>query len=134
MSMSRPFVNCSNHPHAGWPEAQRAAARALAEDLLDVPSERLRVDPFASTEDIRAQARGLAAELLAHAPTAVFVAGEPRLSFALVALLQAAGVEVVSATTERRAVERLLPDGTVEKVQRFEFCAWMPFPALHVLD
>lgn len=137
------LVNVSNHPSAAWPEAQRAAAREAFGDVMDVPFPA--VPARARTEAVLETARRLALDVcdaLAKAPRpvaaspaddppahAAHVMGEMTLVFALVAHLQALGVQCVASTSERVVLAE--NPATGEKTARFTFVCFRPYPRLH---
>lgn len=117
------FVNLSNHPLGEWSADQRAAARALAPLVVDVPFPAVPSDADADALG------GLVASALDAVPRgacAAMVQGEPVVSVMLVAALQARGVRCVVATTDR-CVETL-EDG--RQVRRFAFKGWRGWPPL----
>lgn len=124
------LVNVSNHPSPAWGEAQRAAAERCFERVVDLPGGFPRVPPDAEPEAVVALAQGMVDEIRAYHPKAIFVAGELRLVFALVTLLQRQGLVCVTATTEREAVEVLEPDGSTRKEARFLFVRWAVYPRM----
>lgn len=109
------FINLSNHPSAGWTEAQITAALAIAPGAEVVDIRFPDVNPAASTEEVLAEATRIAA-MVGEAAVAAMVAGEPLMCVGLVEELEARGVRCYSATT-RRVVEEV----NGEKRSRFEF-------------
>lgn len=125
MTTSSSFINVSNHPSSKWSSAQVQAALALAENIIDVPFPN--VPSTASTEDVKA----LAAEVAAKVPETASIAlvqGEMTLTVSLVRQLQARGINVVAACSERRSVETVNPDGSVTKTAVFEFVQFRSYP------
>lgn len=125
------FLNISNHPSAGWPDAQREAARAAYGEVTDLEGGFPHVSPRSSPDELRALARDIAGRVDARTPppAAIFVAGEHRLTYALVRELQAARHPCVCSTTERDATEALAEDGkTVIKQGIFRFAGWAEYP------
>jgi CRISPR-associated protein Csx16 len=111
------FINLSNHPSRDWSEAQRAAARALAPEILDrrFPE----VPPEADTAEIAARADELVGQLIQEHPgvTHAMVQGEFTLAHMLVRRLQRRGIVCLAATTRREVLE----DCGAVKTTRFEF-------------
>jgi len=115
---------------SGWSDDQIQAA---IEGGLGIPTDLQGsmplVDPAASTHDVEAMAHDIVKSILAMRPSAAFVAGEPTLTLVLVRELQARGIRCVSATTERRSIERKIGD-KIEKVSQFCFVRWRDYPKL----
>jgi len=116
------FWNLSNHPSAGWTEAQRAAALAIVPGAKVIDVTFPAVDPHLDFHGVKACARAWVVEAVGigwggfREGDAAMVAGEPLMCVELVEALEALGVRCYSATT-RRVVEEV--DG--EKRSRFEF-------------
>lgn len=118
------FLNVSNHPSGTWSREQLAAAEAYG-PVRDFPFPE--VPPEWETRSVCRLADGLAGEILALAPAAVLCQGEMTLTYQLVKRLHAAGIPVLSACSRRVTEEKLLPDGTTERVSRFTFCGFRPY-------
>ncbi len=121
------LVNVSNHPARSWGAAQRQAAEDLFGPVTELgfPA----VPTSATADEVLALAESVAEQVDAAVPSgAVFVAGEHRLTVALVVRLQRAGRRCVTTASERDAQEVLKPDGTVEKAARFRFAGWVDYP------
>ena len=108
------FVNFTNHPSSMWEEAQTRAALAYGAPILDLPFPK--VDPMADETDLQILAEEKAAEILSLHPAAVLCQGEFGLCFSVIRRLQAAGVRVLHACSERNVHE----EGSVKTV-RFDF-------------
>lgn len=135
---NKTLINLSNHPSARWSESQKQGW----DKIIDIPFPQ--VSSTATTEDIQVLAteifknfvkenyRGAAKSPLASRDVlfrflkdyAFHVAGEFTLFYYLVELLKTYRSEVVIATTERRTIEKVKEDGTVEKTTVFEFVRW----------
>jgi len=117
------LVNLSNHPAVSWKEAQRAAAEQAYGTVVDLDFPN--VPPDADEAAVAAIARTTADTCLAlltpspEAWHAVHVMGELTLTFAVVALLQRAGLRCIASTTDR-LVERD-PTDPEELTKRFVF-------------
>ena len=129
--MSGFFFNISNHPSDQWSEEQKAAARAIAPELLDVPFPA--VPPEADTAQIKDMADRLIASLHSadlgvpwENARAAMVQGEFALTFALVQRLQQCGIACYVATTQR-VVET---DAEGRKVSTFRFVRFRAYPDL----
>jgi len=122
-----PFRNFSNHSVGTWSPAQLNAARALGlGEPADLPGGMPQVPPAVGTEEIER----LAAELVERGGAGLegaCVFGEFSLSVALLRQLQRQGVRCFAATTERKVVERMREDGTVEKQSEFSFVRWREY-------
>lgn len=89
----------------------------------EAPSEELKAlltfQNLPSQEEILERAEQLA-DLAAGYPAAM-IGGAPYLMAPLEAALKERGVEPVYAYSERRSVEKVLPDGSIQKSSIFEF-------------
>ena len=90
------------------PEAPSAELKAL----LTFPN-------FPSLEEVLERAEKLA-DMAAGYPAAM-VGGAPYLMAPLDSALKERGVEPVYAFSERKSVEKVLPDGSIQKTSVFEF-------------
>lgn len=112
------FVNFSNHSSSVWGEKQKKAAAAWGE-LVDVIFPEISAD--ADEYQIGKMADCYAEKILRLNPAAVMCQGEFTLVYAIVRRLQAAGVKVVAACSERKTLEITDLEGEVEKHSFFEF-------------
>ena len=112
------FVNFSNHPSESWNEQQKTEAEKWGE-IVDVPFPN--VQPEASCEEIRNMAESCVEKIQEYHPMAVMCQGEFTLTYHVVRLLKEHGIKVVSACSERKAVEKKKEDGTVYKSAVFRF-------------
>ena len=106
------FINHTNHPSSRWEEGQRQAAEAYG-TVVDLP--------FPRIPAVHRLAEENAQEILARKPMAVLVQGEFTYTFALVCLLKAAGIAVLSACSERLVRERTDENGEIVRESRFVF-------------
>ena len=110
------FINLSNHPSAGWPEAQRKAATGYG-DITDLSFPD--ISPEAGSEAIEAIASEYVEkvrEMAAGAEATVHVMGEMNFTYSLVSQLKAFGIRCLASTTERYVEEK---DGA--KTSYFKF-------------
>lgn len=112
------FINFSNHPSARWNKEQRQAANVFG-DIRDIPFPA--VSATAATDEIACLAERYVREILCLHPDCVMCQGEFSLTFAVVCRLQIAGIRCVCACSERKVVEKLTPDGVIQKTSVFEF-------------
>ncbi len=112
------FLNLTSHASAGWSDVQRRAAEAFGR-IVDLPFPAISAQ--ASSEDIRALAGNIAARAAALQPKAVLCQGEFTCCFAIVRALQARGIPVCAATSERQTKESVQPDGSTKKLSTFRF-------------
>ncbi len=125
-----PFVNLTNHPSAAWPELQRAAALRLGSQIIDLPFPA--VAPAAVPSSLVGIAQRLTEQAVAMAPAAVLAQGEHRLTLALVARLQAAGLACYCATGPRDTTE-VEAGGEVRRSSVFRFSGFHEYPSLSEL-
>ena len=115
--MTSILINLSNHPTAGWSEAQLAASMPYG-DLVDMPFPQ--VDPSIDEEALRTLVDVYAAQVAAyrdeHSVT-VHLMGEMTFCFALINRLRGEGITCVASCTERMV--ELLSDGV--KRATFQF-------------
>ena len=116
--MRKIFVNHTNHPSARWSAEQISAAQVYGE-ILDMPFPA--VDAAATAEEVRAQVEENFEKILETKPAVVLCQGEFNYTFAMIERLKNFGVKVVAATSERVAVEEILPDGSTRQVSTFRF-------------
>lgn len=109
------LINLSNHPFAGWSEAQKQAAIREFGEVEDMPFPG--IDPQWNIEEVRRLAEETATKLVERRPAAVHLAGEFTFCYQLAKRLEAAGIRCVVATS-RRMVRQLEAD---RKEVRFEF-------------
>ena len=112
------FINHTNHPSAQWSEEQLQAARQYG-DVVDVPFPQIEAGlSEAEVHDMAEAAAGRIAELK---PSAVLVQGEFTYSYALIRLLQAAGIRAVAACSERQTIAVLNESQETLKQSVFKF-------------
>ena len=119
------FINFSNHPFARWSEEQKAAAVAMGGEVVDMAFPA--VPSTATTAEVEAMADKAVADIAAMKPAAVLCQGEMTLAFAVVTRLKELGIPVVAACSDRKTVERQLPDGTSEKTAVFQFAQFRAY-------
>lgn len=125
----RGLVNISNHPVDTWPEDQRRAALERFGEVIEIDGGFPAVSPSADPRAILDLAEEVRARVKALAPdAAVFVAGEMRLTVALVAAFQKEGRPCFATGQARDSVERELPDGRRERTSHFRFEGWVEYP------
>ena len=117
------LINLSNHPSDQWSERQRREAETRYGSIFDIPFPA--VDPEATEEEILALAADYFVRVTGSLdscaaeprPHAVHIQGEFTLVYALVSLLQDAGITCLASTTRRVVEER--EDGS--KISHFDF-------------
>ena len=95
------FINHTNHPSASWSDEQRQAALAYGE-IMDIPFPGIAAD--LDEAQVQVMAEKALGQMLPLEPSAVLVHGEFTCSYALIKLLQEAGVTVLAACSERQTV------------------------------
>ena len=112
------FINFSNHDSSNWSETQIYAAMQWG-NITDVRFPNVPAE--ATEEDIQRLSCQCVNQICAFQPEAVMCQGEFTLAFAVVTMLKKKGITVVSACSERKAVESFLEDGSCKKSSIFEF-------------
>ena len=112
------FINHTNHPSAQWSEDQLQAARHYG-DVVDVPFPQ--IEAGLSEAEVHDMAEAAAGRIAALKPSAVMVQGEFTYSYALIRLLQAAGIRVVAACSERQTIAALNERQETVKKSVFKF-------------
>lgn len=123
--MATLFLNLTNHPSARWEPAQRQAALALADEIVDHPFPP--VDPAAGLERLEREAGALVDDIVRRwgdRARHALVQGEFVMTTLLVQGLQRLGVTCHAATTERLVAAA---DG---QVRRFRFVRLRLYPRL----
>ena len=122
------LINLTNHPSANWNEEQRAEAVRQWGTIEDYsfPAVGAQWD----NEQMKTRAEAIVNEIAARNPDAVLCQGEMCMTFLLTAMLQKKGLPVYAATSERRAQEELLPDGSIRKSVVFCFVRFRQYAAL----
>lgn len=102
---------------------QATASEVAAGVTPEAPSEELKAlltfTSLPSKEEITDRAEKLADMATGH--PAAMIGGAPYLMGALEAALKKRGVQPLYAFSERRSIEKTLPDGSVQKTAVFEF-------------
>lgn len=115
------FINCSNHPFEKWEESQINAANQFGR-IIDIEFPDVPADADEKTvERIADEYTGKIMKALPAEKNAVMIQGEFTLTYRLVKSLTGKGILVVSACTERVAVERKDPTGKIFKESRYAF-------------
>ena len=124
------FINYSNHPSAGWMDEQKNEASTAYGSIADVPFPAVPVEY--TSDEVRqlaeAEVKKLRNELQESSDirNAVMCQGEFTLSYAVIFGLQAAGIRVVSAVSERKTVEKI-ENGTSGKTSFFCFAGFREY-------
>ena len=95
------LINHTNHPSASWSDEQRQAALAYGE-IMDIPFPSIAAD--LDEAQVQVMAEKALGQMLPLEPSAVLVQGEFTYSYALIKLLQEAGITVLAACSERQTV------------------------------
>lgn len=126
------LLNLSNHPSTHWPAEQKKMALQHYGSVVDMAFPD--INPAARHEDIAALAGEYAKrckEVIENdidqiSASAVHIMGEHTFCFALVALLQRAGVKCIASTTRRVSHQ----NGAGEKTSLFSFVRFRPYPVI----
>lgn len=100
--MEKTFVNFTNHPSAQWSDRQRREALKYG-NIQDIPFPD--VDPLGDHDYIDGLADSCIRHILKFRPGAVLCQGEFCLAYQVIKRLQARGVLVLAACSERIADE-----------------------------
>ncbi len=119
------LLNFSNHPSNKWSDNQIEVACQLYGSVTDWAFPQ--IEPQSTTQEVQQLAQNYCAQILELAPTAVHVMGEMTFTFALVHLLQTAGIVCIASTTNRNTIDN--PDGS--KTLQFNFCQFRNYPPLN---
>ncbi|MCR5608344.1 MAG: toll/interleukin-1 receptor domain-containing protein, partial [Lachnospiraceae bacterium] len=112
------FINCSNHPSVNWSDKQIEAAEKFG-NIIDIPFPD--VDPELDEEKINFLAEIYCNRILQYKKAVVMVQGEYTFSFALVSKLIGMGITVVACCSKRIVNEKVLEDGTTQKIINYDF-------------
>lgn len=112
------FINLSNHPSAGWPESEIAAATAWGE-VTDIPFPAIRAE--SPEEEISRLAAGYLARIPADGSSAVMVTGEYSLVYALVDALLEKECRVVCPEAEVSVSVTRGKGGVSERKLNYDF-------------
>ena len=113
------FLNITNHPSTDWPQAQRAAAMAIASPITDLPFPN--VPPEADEIEVESLGREILEKTSRFNPSAALVEGDFTLTYFLVRELMKRGVVCYIATTPRITAVKLTGPHSSEKVSQFHF-------------
>lgn len=112
------FINCSNHPSNRWGAKQIQESEKWGR-IVDVPFPV--VDAEADEQQIKVMAQGLVEKILRLQPSAVMCQGEFSLTYEVINVLREMNIDVYAACSERRTEEKVMPDGSSERISNFEF-------------
>ena len=112
------FINLSNHSSDKWGDAQLSVARTYGE-IVDIPFPM--ISPAAGSDEIDALVREYLDKLSAFDIFAVMLQGEFVFTYRLVNALKSNGITVLSACSERKAVEHIDSNGRTQRESIFEF-------------
>lgn len=122
------FVNLTNHKYAAWSENQKkTAANQFGKftGMEGFPT----IDPTYSKEDVARAVRATLSDIdgtvrnhgINPADVAIICQGEMTFVVEFVRRATERGYRCYAATSERKSVEKQLPDGTTTKTAIFEF-------------
>ena len=118
------FINHTNHPSDRWDEPQRRAAEVYGV-VRDLPFPAI---PASWGEaEVMQRAEENARAIIAFHPAAVLVQGEFTYTYALVTLLKAAGLIVLSACSERHVKGHSAESGAIVRTSQFVFCRFRTY-------
>ena len=117
------LLNISNHPSVNWTKEQSDAAKTQYGSIKDIKFPH--IAPDADTATVYQLAKQYAVQIDPSVKT-VHLMGEMTFVFALVGLLQKAGITVVCSTTQRTVLEE--KDG--KKTAQFQFVQFRAYPVI----
>lgn len=124
------FVNISNHPVPGWPQAEIDEASRLVNDgeVVDLPMPAIHADM--TDAQLRELARDIAGSAQAMGAGAAMVAGEYSATILIIAALEARGIPCYFGMSERIAREVPRADGLTDIIHTFEFRGFRKAPEI----
>ena len=123
------FVNLTNHKYAAWSEKQKeTAVNQFGEFIADMEGFPT-IDPTYSKEDVARAVRATLSDIdgtvkhrgIQPNDVAIICQGEMTFTYEFVCRANDKGYRCFAATSERKTVEKQLPDGTTSKTAVFEF-------------
>ena len=123
------FINITNHRYTAWSERQREAALLQFGEFIEGLEGFPPIDPRYSKEDVARAVRATLSDIdgsvrqlgLNPADVSIVCQGEMCFTAEFVRRATERGYRCYAATSERRTVEKQLPDGTTSKTSVFEF-------------
>ena len=119
----RMMINVTNHPFGNWQDAMKHAAINQYGTVVDLPfpsispqADRDEIETLATDYWLRIQ-EILLRNNLSIADVTIHLMGEFTFTYALLSLLEAAGIRAVASTSERNTVD--LPDGSKNTIFNF---------------
>ena len=122
------FVNLTNHKYTAWSENQKKIAENQFGEFTGMEGFPT-IDPTYSKEDVARAVRATLSDIdgtvrnhgFNPADVAIICQGEMTFVVEFVKRACEKGYSCYAATSERRTVEKQLPDGTTSKTAVFEF-------------
>lgn len=122
------FINLTNHRFEDWSETQQKTATNQFGEFTGMEGFPM-VNPTAAKEDVARAVRATLSDIdgsirqhgLDPADVAIICQGEMTFVVEFVKRANERGYRCFAATSERRSVEKQLPDGTTIKTAIFEF-------------
>lgn len=108
-----------------WSDEQKSTAETKFGSVVDYPFPA--VNPYASPEEILADAEIISDKIASQIPDAVLCQGEFSLSFEVTAILLSKGIKVVCACSEREVDEETDENGTTKKTVKFRFAGFREY-------
>lgn len=116
------LLNLSNHPYNQWGKAQQQAAIVQYGSVQDLPFPA--IDPSSNSQAVQQLAIDYYQQVIALQPQAVHLMGEMTFTYALVRLLQAAGITCIASTSQRK----IITEEHGKKIVLFEFEQFREYP------
>lgn len=113
------LINLTNHPTCNWNSDQLETAMNRWDSICHISFPE--VCPEWNDSEVFTQASAIVETIIGMSPDAVLCQGEMTMTLSIVSLLESNKIPAYAATSRRQSVERVKPDGTIEKQSIFEF-------------
>lgn len=123
------FINLSNHPSENWQPNQYTSAEKYGK-VIDIPFPQ--IDTTITEKQINELVKEYRSKILNMKPSAILVGGEFTFTYQLVNALLQENINVIIPVSERKTIERKLPNGTIEKIAKFNFKGWRKYENFYI--
>lgn len=112
------FINFTNHPSSQWGSSQRSEAERYG-TIRDIQFPN--ISPIISEKELNDLVNEYIKTIEQLKPEAVLCQGEMTFTYRFVKRLSQKGILALAACSERITQEKLLPNGSTQKVSNFVF-------------